>query len=90
MINRIGHLNIFDSGEFSSIAKYRNLRNRVHLQMGNHKSDTDYFNFAQRDYYWTKHLLFIVLSNPKIGNDLDDLDFLVVSDEDKQKAGIAK
>ena len=72
----------------SYIKKYKRLRNRVHLQVGDNGSDTDYFNFSIEDYLWIKYLLYTILSNSKLKNDSRDLAFLSLSSEEKKKAKI--
>ena len=84
VINKIQDSKIFESKDIPLIKKYKKLRNRVHLQIGDNKSDTDYFNFNKKDYYWTKKLLFTILSNPIFENKKTDLDFLMLSEDGKQ------
>ncbi len=88
IINKIQDSKIFDSKDFPYIKKYKRLRNRVHLQIGDNGSDTDYFNFSIEDYLWIKYLLYTILSNSKLKNDSRDLAFFSLSSEEKKKAKI--
>lgn len=88
IINKIQASKIFESKDFPYIKKYKKLRNRVHLQIGEDKSDTDYFNFAEKDYLWAKYLLYTILSNPQLDNNIMDLDFLCLNGDEKKVADI--
>lgn len=51
---------------FPYIKKFRNLRNRVHLQISSNKTDTDWFNFNDMDYLLMKYILYLILTDKNI------------------------
>ena len=81
-INRIKDKKLLDleSSKFPDIKKLQKLRNRVHLQMAEDSSDTDYYKFNSNDFKLAKKTLYSVLTDKKILiNDSYEkyLDFLV-------------
>lgn len=51
---------------FPYIKKYRQLRNRIHLQISKHDRDTDWWSFSIYDYLTMKYILYSILSDSYI------------------------
>ena len=65
MIKKIEKKNLLniDHKNFPILKKLRNLRNRVHLQQSDDKSDTDYHNFSWSEKKEMGNILYTILSN---------------------------
>lgn len=68
MINRIKDKKLLslDSSRFPDIKKLQKLRNRVHLQIVEGSSDTDYYKFNLSDVKLAKKTLYSILTDTKI------------------------
>ena len=70
------------------LKKYRNLRNRVHLQTGENILDTDWWSFENIDYLLIRYILYVILSDNKIriiNRDKNVLYFFELDDEEMGK-----
>lgn len=81
VINRIKEKNILDlnNEHFPDLSKLRKLRNRVHLQIGESRTDTDYYQFQYEDVELAKKTLYCVLTDTKIMENQENkcfIDFL--------------
>lgn len=86
IINKIQEKKLLglDKKHFPDIKKLKSLRNRVHLQIGEGSSDTDYWKFNHSDYLLARKTLYCVLSDPSIMVDakyLSTIEFLNVDDK---------
>ena len=81
VINRVKDKNILDlnNEHFPDLSKLRKLRNRVHLQIGESRTDTDYYQFQYEDVELAKKTLYCVLTDTKIMENQENkcfIDFL--------------
>lgn len=60
---------------FPYIKKYRNSRNRVHLQIATTKGESDYWNYEKKDYYIVRFILYFILT-----------DDIILNEKEKQKS----
>lgn len=78
MIKRIEkkHLLSIDHNAFPALKKLRELRNRVHLQIGDGPYDHDYNCFGFEEIQMMRRILYTILSSPEFCNNMSVFDFI--------------
>lgn len=78
MIKRIEkkHLISINHNDFPALKKLRELRNRVHLQLGNDAYDHDYNCFGFEQIQMSRRILYAILKSPEFCNDDNAFEFL--------------
>jgi hypothetical protein len=65
------------------IKKLKSLRNKVHLQINENSTDTDWFNFNYIDYLWMKYTLYRLLTDASFNNcEGSGIEFLKVNSDE--------
>jgi hypothetical protein len=70
------HILTIDHNAFPALKRLRELRNKVHLQVGDNALDHDYNNFGIDEIQMMRRILFSVLTAPEICNDGKTFDFI--------------
>lgn len=78
MIKRIEkkHLITIDHCAFPALKKLRELRNRVHLQIGDGPYDHDYNCFGFEEIQMMRRIIYTILSSPEFCNNIYVFDFI--------------
>lgn len=70
------HLLSIDHSAFPALKTLRELRNRVHLQIGDGPYDHDYNCFGFEEIQMMRRILYTILVTPEFCNDIDAFDFI--------------
>ena len=78
MIKKVEKKNLIsiDHNAFPALKKLRELRNRVHLQIGNGPYDHDYNCFGFGEMQMMRRILYTILASPEFCNNADAFNFI--------------
>ena len=70
------HLLTIDHNVFPALKKLRELRNRVHLQLGEHAYDHDYNSIGFEEIQMMRRILYVILTAPELCSHAEQLNFI--------------
>lgn len=73
------HILTIDHNVFPALKQLRVLRNRVHLQVGDHAFDHDYNSIGFNEIQMMRRILYSILTAPEICNKLETFEFINIS-----------